>query len=271
LAQSAPRLLWSRERIAHLEATGKTRAAIELARQANLICAGAAFIAWDETEKVAIAAPGRELYQPAFEVAGAPAPGRERMSLDKMVFDVGVCLASPAPSPRRVRQSWWSRLAEAAHGPSEPLASAPFQEEQVGPVVRIDPEALPRPFEAMLQEAMARCARLGVSLTAIPRLIAALLEVWREDFKRLVSAPRYRRLVENLGHWVEDSPNDAQDRLLCLQKLLGDLAAQPKSPEAVLRRWCEENVIEPSVLRERVLREVDCLERLAASRPAASR
>jgi Ca-activated chloride channel family protein len=61
----AVKLLWARQRIASLLAAGQKRKAIALAKTHNLICEGAAFIAWDEQEQVAIAKD--ELVQPALE------------------------------------------------------------------------------------------------------------------------------------------------------------------------------------------------------------
>lgn len=51
----AVRLLWAKDRIAALLASGRQPEAIALAREHNLICEGAAFIAWDEAEQVQIA------------------------------------------------------------------------------------------------------------------------------------------------------------------------------------------------------------------------
>ncbi len=62
---SAPRLLWMKRRIDLFLAKGQKEEAIALARESNLVCEGAAFIAWDETEKVAVSRPESELYQPS--------------------------------------------------------------------------------------------------------------------------------------------------------------------------------------------------------------
>jgi Ca-activated chloride channel family protein len=61
----ALRLLWARRRIEQHLAKGEPEHAIALAKEHNLICAGAAFVAWDEAEKVA--ASQREIYQPSLE------------------------------------------------------------------------------------------------------------------------------------------------------------------------------------------------------------
>jgi Ca-activated chloride channel homolog len=59
-------LLWARERIGELLASGLKAEAIALAKRSNLICEGAAFIAWDEAEQVVIAR--EELVQPAMSI-----------------------------------------------------------------------------------------------------------------------------------------------------------------------------------------------------------
>jgi Ca-activated chloride channel family protein len=59
----APPLLWAKRRIEFHLAKGETQEAITLAKANNIVCEGAAFIAWDETEKVPVSA--REVYQPA--------------------------------------------------------------------------------------------------------------------------------------------------------------------------------------------------------------
>jgi Ca-activated chloride channel family protein len=56
-------LLWARERIATLLADDHSADAIALAKAHNILCEGAAFIAWDEAEKVEVAR--REIYQPS--------------------------------------------------------------------------------------------------------------------------------------------------------------------------------------------------------------
>jgi Ca-activated chloride channel family protein len=61
-----PKLIWMKHRIESLLQGGKTKEAIALAERANLVCRGAAFIAWDDAEKVAIAQ--HEVYQPSFDV-----------------------------------------------------------------------------------------------------------------------------------------------------------------------------------------------------------
>ena len=60
-----PKLIWMKHRIESLLQAGKDREAIALAEKANLVCPGAAFIAWDDAEQVAIAED--EIYQPSLQ------------------------------------------------------------------------------------------------------------------------------------------------------------------------------------------------------------
>jgi len=61
-----PKLIWMKRRIESFLQDGKTKEAIALAEKANLVCRGAAFIAWDDAEEVAIAQG--EVYQPSLDV-----------------------------------------------------------------------------------------------------------------------------------------------------------------------------------------------------------
>ena len=60
-----PKLIWMKRRIDSLLQRGENSEAIALAEKANLVCRGAAFVAWDDAEKVAIAQD--EVYQPSFD------------------------------------------------------------------------------------------------------------------------------------------------------------------------------------------------------------
>lgn len=61
--EPALRLLWASRRIGRCLNEGDSTQAIALAKHYNLLCEGAAFIAWDEAEKVPVAK--REVYQPS--------------------------------------------------------------------------------------------------------------------------------------------------------------------------------------------------------------
>jgi hypothetical protein len=84
-----PKLIWMKRRIESLLLGGKVKEAIALAEKANLVCRGAAFIAWDDAEQVAIAQD--EVYQPSLEVPSGvgysePAPAVSFMSGGRAAF-----------------------------------------------------------------------------------------------------------------------------------------------------------------------------------------
>jgi Ca-activated chloride channel family protein len=121
-----PKLIWMKRRIESLLQCDNARAAIALAEEANLVCPGAAFIAWDDAEKVAIAQ--HEVYQPSLEVPSGVscstlAPGASLMPLSRPAF----VPAAKAPL-REKRQSffkskvreWWDAIL-AAPSDGEPV------------------------------------------------------------------------------------------------------------------------------------------------------
>ncbi len=61
----AVKLVWAREKMARLIATNRRKRAVQLAKQFNLACEGASFVAWDEAEQVCLAT--QNLYQPAMQ------------------------------------------------------------------------------------------------------------------------------------------------------------------------------------------------------------
>jgi len=65
VTESAPRLRWAKERLVALVAGGKNKAAIALSKEANLLCPLTAFVAWDGSERVAVAT--EKLVQPAVD------------------------------------------------------------------------------------------------------------------------------------------------------------------------------------------------------------
>jgi Ca-activated chloride channel family protein len=82
-----PKLIWMKRRIDSLLQRGKDAEAIALAKKANLVCRGAAFVAWDDVERVAIAQD--EVYQPSLDVPSGLLFARRRASSgDSAVFFV---------------------------------------------------------------------------------------------------------------------------------------------------------------------------------------
>ncbi len=103
-------LIWARARIRHLERR-EDPSALALAKEFNLLCKSAAFVAWDEAEKVVIAK--KEIQQPsilcsesvsAFSLS-ASGPSVARLILQSPVSDEDVIRPSPPrflPRPKPV-------------------------------------------------------------------------------------------------------------------------------------------------------------------------
>ncbi len=58
--------LWQQKQISHFLTNGQVAQAVHLAKLANLLCSGTAFIAWDEQEKVAVVGK-HHVYQPSLQ------------------------------------------------------------------------------------------------------------------------------------------------------------------------------------------------------------
>jgi hypothetical protein len=91
-----PKLIWMKRRIESFLQAGNVKEAIALAEKANLVCRGTAFIAWDDTEQVAIAQA--EVYQPSLDVPrGVPSSG---YSMPRAAF---MPAASPSFMPGKAK------------------------------------------------------------------------------------------------------------------------------------------------------------------------
>jgi Ca-activated chloride channel family protein len=114
-AEAVP-LLWSRRRIDFFLAQGNTQGAISLAKASNLVCEGAAFIAWDETEKVPVST--QEVYQPAMLtqmfVGGMAAPAGAQM-LCELTAEAPARFASKARAYSAPQASLMERLRRRLH------------------------------------------------------------------------------------------------------------------------------------------------------------
>ena len=97
--EAGPRLRWCKERLVTLVARDAKSDAIILSKEANLLCPLTAFVAWDEQEKVAVAA--HRLVQPAMapEFAGGAGQLCEPAPM--------LCYAPPQAST--VPRSFWRR------------------------------------------------------------------------------------------------------------------------------------------------------------------
>jgi hypothetical protein len=107
-----PKLIWMKRRIESPLQGGKAREAIALAETSNLVCRGAAFIAWDDAEEVAIAQD--EVYQPSLDVPSGVACSMGSIPRAAYMPGSGVAFM-PAPRealPARRSSSLKSKLTE---------------------------------------------------------------------------------------------------------------------------------------------------------------
>ena len=184
-ALPAAGMVWARARIRHLDREGAPVQALALAKEFNLLSKDAAFIAWDETEKVSIAQT--ELIQPALEPA--------RLSAMVTGFappeDRGVmCLSSRRSASAQPSSAVGRELRELVRGLEECLQHT-YQGRRIPIALREILEELMRlawSDEALLEAgAEQRCERLF-------REILGFLEHER------------RRLQEKLHHLEQGSP-----------------------------------------------------------------
>jgi hypothetical protein len=129
-----PKLIWMKRRIESLLQGGKTKEAIALAEKANLVCRGAAFIAWDDAEEVAIAQD--EVYQPSLNVPSClPSSVHSRPAVSFMPGTGAAFMpATKAPSPARRSSFFKSRVREWW----DAILAGPSDEEPVNDVVDLE-------------------------------------------------------------------------------------------------------------------------------------
>jgi Ca-activated chloride channel family protein len=99
-----PKLIWMKRRIESLLQCGEAREAIALAEKANLACRGAAFIAWDDAEEVAIAQ--REVYQPSLDVPSGVACSMDPMLEDSLCLQACMLARRPSFFKSKATESW---------------------------------------------------------------------------------------------------------------------------------------------------------------------
>jgi hypothetical protein len=132
-----PKLIWMKRRIESLLQVGKTKEAIALAEKANLVCRGAAFIAWDDAEEVAIAQD--EVYQRSLDIPSSvacsmdPTPRAAYMPFGGVAFMPAAKAkeSSPERGPSFFKskvRGWWDAIL-AAPTDENPVSNIAVQEE----------------------------------------------------------------------------------------------------------------------------------------------
>ncbi len=226
--------LWAKERIQFLIEQNQRTAAVELSISANLICQFTAFVAWDETERLAVAAPNREIQQPSMMPAGAaplPAARRapaawSRMSLNDTETTLQVmCRQVPMPDE------------SAGHRFSNGRVTEYYMKS--GSNCDIDDLDLDLP-DTPLAEPLIR--RAGTS--------------WRDGFVKFLGYANFTvtdALLDILDRWLQSDPDMLAERFKLLRSLAYTLAGDSR-PLETLAAWLAAN-LEPA-FREPALREL---------------
>jgi hypothetical protein len=237
-ALDAVPLLWARRRIEYLLSEDRTAEAITLAKQHNVVCPGTAFVAWDETEKVALGQGKLDLYQPAMEVRGSPRLQDTAMFLGTVVPDLSTSLGV---SEKRSRTGLFRSILGRADE-----ASAP----RVGHVSPVAPDRSAAACGPLIQKAPAAAWRLAL-----------------EQDESLQQGAAATQLLDWFEQWsLADPPQKLvrEAKLGELARLLSEMRKSRKSPTArleALRVWVDANFRgEPGFLKP--LREL--LARIAA-------
>ncbi len=226
VSSEAPRLLWVRERIATLEAAGEDAPALELAKAHNVLCKSAAFIAWDEAEKVQVAT--HDLYQPSMDQhvvvacampasagAAAPAPMRVRRAMSKSA----ACAAVP-PSP----------TAKAGHPADGGVPGGTLREELYSSLAPEEPAergGLWNKLKSLFGGGPSANSRVADGVF-LPRRIAIVLLAWKNAHSRdaaLLQA--FDQLMDALRQHAEvanESADDAHQRHDQIRQLLVQFA-----------------------------------------------
>ena len=196
-ANAALPLLWARERMETLIAADRNAEALALAKKHNILCEGAAFIAWDEEEKVEVAQ--REIYQPNQEV-----------------FADMICASTAAPcAPPPSMAAGVMRRGAGEYGGGYGGGRATTRQ-KCAPPAQAAPKSKP--------EAGSLAKRLTAA--GVDDKLAAVLELWAEA-KWLTKALRSRALKELLAKLGAPEATAGERVLWCRQFIEKHLASEP--------------------------------------------
>jgi Ca-activated chloride channel family protein len=186
IANEAIPLLWIKARIRELQRSGTSEdqaAALALACRHNVLCKGAAFLAWDEAEKAAVAR--RRLYQPAQEVAlcAGPVP------------------CSPPKATQRPgdRGLLFSRTAPTAYRDVDHKVSEEFRP----PASRSFP-APPPSAQGEIGTQASLSERIEEALLAVEHELNAIVRETREFQEKLRTRSRGGRVEKELTRWLAE-------------------------------------------------------------------
>jgi len=260
----AIKLLWARERMATLIESGRQAEAIELGRRHNLVCEGAAFIAWDEAERVQVAQ--QEIVQPALRPMSRPcimriaraAPVGGARDLESAWLDLERSSEALEQMMRSVvgesvpSDAWRVKLAQS--GIPEPAMSACAAWAEADPQHSSERIGLLSQAAEIISRLRSPKGRkmLGCGLDSLlPQMLASAPEVlvsWANECgatyynvaksrQTLRAAQLPEEVVDQLVVWTWESPALIKERAARLQAFADSLANPPFSEASAVPRW----------------------------------
>ena len=202
-------LVWARAKVRHLDSKGRRSDSLAVAKEFNILSEQAAFVAWDETEKVPVAQT--EIFQPGIAVAEDV---DVRYSLRE---SARYCAYDSAPSPEPPPDGATRRSSAKKRGtkapPKPPVEES--NEQLVAYLVRLqedlhrfwDPQPVPQRLQEIFQELKALLGtteaehfneRIALLLEA---LVKELHDIRREEHSLL----RKLRLIAGLNRRAEEA------------------------------------------------------------------
>lgn len=231
-SDAAPAKLWARQRLDHLLETGDEPAALALSQQANVLCRLTAWVAWDESERLALSRPPQQIYQPSADATGT-FPGY-----------AAACAAAPAmalpPSPAPLHR------VTASEGTAGRLFDAP-PEQAKKKLMRLFGKPAPK---KMSRAAASPCPPAEMEDAAfIPPSASTLIAgssppSWRKKLAALPGLTIPDALLDWLEQWALSDSAQSTARIAALDELATQLASHPK-PALVLRDWVQHH-LEPA-------------------------
>ncbi|MBM3845900.1 MAG: VWA domain-containing protein [Verrucomicrobia bacterium] len=228
--------LWQKHRIAALLSEGRTTAAVELAVACNLLCRGTSFIAWDDSEKVAISS--RNIYNPALRTMYNKLPS----------YLMAGCYDSPPPGPQimdgfdldRARDRDHETMAFASAG-AQWEDSKKFESSSGAGGLWDGLDKLPTQLEGLATTLRSNAARKAWS-NLVQTLLRALVELGERRTEKLAELGQVMRSAESSGKpasrtlltildwfesWVSTEVHDPDPAKVAILKARAELINMP--------------------------------------------
>jgi hypothetical protein len=242
--EPALKLLWARDAISHRQRIGEKSEALELATRFNLLCEGAAFVAWDEAEKVSIAT--REVYQLCLENLSGMLCGT--LSMDS---HVGRGRRLDETQAMYLHHGYASPPSFQNPGPlRRGLHSTPAAKREAAALLDVVLKSRPPDVQAFVK------ARGLFRLRTNPLFVRSTRWVMGMSDTEALGDLQAGALFALLFEWAVESVADAESRIEKLESLLRQMehcAPDCETGLAVIRVWAEAEMSEAPELLKRTL------------------